>query len=86
MSLTNLMMLIPKCPEHQINLEGKEFVIKTSDNNNYAHSTLCYCPKCKGYRLRKGDVEKDEKKIALEIIRTWRKSYEISDIVELKVR
>ena len=85
MSLTDLFMqIIPKCSEHNITFEQRSFSITTSDGNSFGDLAY-YCPKCDAYLGKKG-LEKDLKKVALDSLqRLWNSSYELSDIVNIKV-
>ncbi len=74
---------VPKCLEDGVLTKPRGFTIQTSDEKRFGAS-FYFCPKCKQY-LSAGEMEKDKRKVALEFIRTFNRSYELSDIVEVNV-
>jgi len=72
---------IRKCKEHDVYVEFEGLMIKTSDGKNYYHQ-FWICEKCHPKKQR---TEEFYKKIALEHVKIWDSSYELSDILEAKV-
>jgi hypothetical protein len=79
---TNFYQRAPRCLEDRNLLVSRPFSIKTIDDRNFSNA-FYYCDQCKKYRANKG-MEKSLKKAALEHIRSFDKSYELSDIAEIK--
>jgi len=73
---------VPKCLEDKTHTKFRYFSIKTSDGRNFAPA-VNYCEKCNKYILENG-MEKDIKKVALDHVQTFNRSYEFSDIVDVK--
>ena len=84
MSLANLFIEIPKCPEHKEPFHSKVIMIKLKDGKNYSESVY-YCPKCNEYSGRNG-MEKDVRKVGLDFLNRYNPNYTDSDIISIITR